>query len=61
MFQALNLKYDVLAKRNHKEISVDHFHRFLNKSITIETEERGTIDIFVPASISAAYVWNSAH
>ena len=60
MFQALNLNYDVLAKRNHKGLSVGNFHHFLNKSVTIAANERGTNDIFVPASIAAAYAWNSA-
>ena len=60
MCQALNLNYDVLAKRNRKGLSVENFHRFLNKSVTIAAEERGTNDIFVPASIAAAYAWNSA-
>ena len=60
MCQALNLNYDILAKRNHKEISVEHFHRFLNKSVTIAAEERGTTNIFVPDGIAAGYTWNSA-
>ena len=60
MCQALNLNYDVLARCNHKGLSVEHFHRFLNKSVTIAAEERGTNDIFVPASIVATYAWNSA-
>ena len=60
MCQALNLNYDVLAKGNHKGLSVEHFHRFLNKSVTIAAEECGTNDIFFPASIAAAYAWNSA-
>ena len=60
MCQSLNLNYEVLAKRNHKGLSVEHFHRFLNKSVTIAAEDRGTIDIFVPAGIAAGYTWNSA-
>ena len=60
IYQALNLNYNVLAKRIHKGISVENFHCFLNKIITIAAEERGTNDIFVPASIAAAYAWNSA-
>ena len=59
MCQALNLNYDILAKRNHKGLSVEKFHRFLNKSVTIAAEERGTTNIFVPASIVAGYAWNS--
>ena len=60
MFQSLNLNYEILAKRNHKGLSVEHFHRFLNKSVTIAAEDRGTIDIFVPVGIAAGYAWNSA-
>ena len=59
MCQALNLNYDILAKCNHKGLSVEYFHRFLNKYVTISVEERSTNDIFVPASIAAAYTWNS--
>ena len=60
MCQSLNLNYEILAKRNHKGLSVEHFHRFLNKSVTIEAEDRGMIDIFVHAGIAAGYAWNSA-
>ena len=60
MWQALNLNYDVFAKRNHKGLSAAHFHRILNKSVIIAAEERGTNNIFVPTSITAAYAWNSA-
>ena len=35
MHKALNLNHDVLAKRNHKGLTVKNFHRFLNKSVTI--------------------------
>ena len=58
--QTLNLNYDILAKRNHKGLSVEHFHRFLNKSVTIAVEERGTNHIFVHVGIVTAYTWNSA-
>ena len=60
MWHSLHLNYEVLAKRNHKGLSVEHFHRFLNKSVTIAAEDRGTIDIFVPAGIAAGYAWSSA-
>ena len=60
MYQSLKLNYEILAKRNHKGLSVEHFHRFLNKSVTIVVENRGTIDIFVPAGIATGYAWNSA-
>ena len=60
MCQSLKLNYEISAKRNHKGLSVEHFHRFLNKSVTIAAEDCGTIDIFVPAGIAAGYTWNSA-
>ena len=46
MRQALNLNYDIFAKWNHKGLSVEHFHCFLNTSVTIAAEERGTTNIF---------------
>ena len=39
---------------------VEHFQRFLNKSVTIAAEDRGATDMFVPAGIAAGYAWNSA-
>ena len=60
MCNSLNLNHDVLAKRNHKGLTVEHFHRFLNKSVTIAAEDRGTNDTFVPAGIAAGYAWNSS-
>ena len=38
MCQALNLYYNFLAKRNHMGITVENFHGYLKKSITITTE-----------------------
>ena len=48
MCKSLKSNYDVLAKHNHKGLSVEHFHRFLNKATTIAME------------IAAGYAWNSA-
>ena len=59
MCRALNLNYNILAKSNYKGLSVEYFHRFLNKSVIVVAEERGTNDIFVPASIVAGYPWNN--
>ena len=55
MFKALNTNYDILAKRNHKGLLVEKFHRFFNKAITIAAEDRGTNDILVATSVSAGY------
>ena len=56
----LNLNNDILAKFNHKGLSVEYFHRFLNKSVTITADERATSNVFVPTDIAAGYAWNSA-
>ena len=60
MCTALDLNYDILAKRNHKGLTVEHFHRFLNKAMTIAIENRQSNDVFVPAGIAVGYAWNSA-
>ena len=58
--KALRINYEILAKRNHKGLLVEKFHRFLNKVITIAAEDRGTNDIFVAAGVVAGYAWNSS-
>ena len=59
MCDVLNMNHDVLEKRNYKGLTVEHFHRFLNKSVTIFAQNRSTNDMFVPAGIAAVYAWNS--
>ena len=41
------MNYNILAKCNNKGLAVEHLYRFLNKSLTIATENRGTNNIFV--------------
>ena len=60
MCTALDIKYDILTKRNHKGLTVEHFHRFLNKTVTIAIEDRQRNDVFIPAVIAAGHAWNSA-
>ena len=60
MRKALNLYYDVLAKRNHNSLIVEYLHRFFYKRVTISAEERGTNDMFVLISIAIGYALNSA-
>lgn len=52
---ALNLSYYILAKSDHKDFMGENVHRFLNKTVIIATEARGTCDIFVPATVVASY------
>ena len=60
MCTALDLNYDILANRNHKGITVEHFHRFLNKSVKIAMEDCQSNDVFVHTGIAAGYAYNSA-
>ena len=53
MCKALNQNYDILVKRNHKNLLVNKFHRFLNIAITTVLDDRETNDIFVAASVAA--------
>ena len=56
MCESLNLNHNVLAKRNDKGLTVEHFHRLLNKSVTIASEEHGTNnDILFPGGVAVGY------
>ena len=47
MCTSLDLNYDILAKRNYKGLTVEHFHRFLDKAMTIVMEEhKVTMSLF---------------
>jgi len=59
MCQAFNLIYNILAKYNHKRLSVELFHHFLNKNMTIAVKEHDTNNVFVPVGIIAGYAWNN--
>ena len=60
MCKALHINYNILAKRNHKGLLVEKFHRFINKAIAIATEDRNTNDVFVAAGVAAGCAWNSS-
>ena len=60
MYKGLDLNYDVLSKRSHKRLNVEHFHCFLNRAVTIAMEDRKSNDVFVPVGIAAGYAWNNA-
>ena len=59
--KSLDLNYDVLSKRNHKRLTIEHFHRFLNKAVTIAMEGRQSNNVFVPTGIVIGCTWNSTH
>jgi hypothetical protein len=49
-----------LARGNHKGLSVERYHRFLNKTQAIAGNDRGTHETFVQNSKTSQYAWNSA-
>ena len=57
--KALKLNHDILTKRNHNGLSVEHSHRFLNKAATISMDDRQSNDVSVSAGIAAGHAWNS--
>jgi hypothetical protein len=56
----LNIDIHTAARGNHQAVGVEHFHRFLNKAVTIAANDRGTNTVFVEAAHTAAYAWNSS-
>eukprot|EP00978_Attheya_sp_CCMP212_P008208 scaffold19187_cov69-Attheya_sp.AAC.2 len=60
MCACLKLRCHVCARGNHKAVGVEHFHKFLNRAVTIVSNDRGTPAVFVEASVTAAYAWNAS-
>ncbi|MGH7955061.1 MAG: hypothetical protein ACREOZ_03790 [Gloeomargaritales cyanobacterium] len=60
MCKLLNIRLHPLAKGNHKALSVERYHRYLNKAVTIAANDRETNEVFVAAGMVAAYAWNSS-
>ena len=61
VYALLNISFHIAARGNHKAVGVDNFQRFLNKSVAIAANDRGTNSVFVEASHTASYAWNSSH
>jgi hypothetical protein len=60
MCRHLNIRCHVVAKRNHKAVGVERYHRFLNHAQRICAEERGTPASFVECGMTTAYAWNAS-
>ena len=56
----LKLVFWPLARGNHKALSVERYHRFLNKTQTICGNNRGTHESFITNVKTLQYAWNSA-
>jgi len=60
MCEILKLRFHPVAKRNHKAVGVERFHKFLNHAQKIGAEERGTPGAFVEIGMTTAYAWNAS-
>jgi len=60
MCDILRIKYWVLTRSNHKGLSVERFHRFVNKVETIAGTDRGTQNGLICTAQTAQFAWNSA-
>ena len=60
MCKILDIKFHAAARGNHKAVSVERFFRYLNKLLTIHSNDRSTNQIFIETSECAAYAWNSS-
>ena len=49
-----------LSRGNHKGLSVERYHRFLNKTQAIAGGDRGTHEVFIQNAKTSQYAWNSA-
>ena len=59
MANALNIRLHRVAKRNHKAIGVERYHKFLNHNATILSAARQTHKCFVEVALVSAYAWNA--
>lgn len=60
MCKKLGLLFWPLARNNHKGLSVERYHRFLNETQTIVGQERGTHMTILQNAKLSQYAWNSA-
>ena len=59
MCSDLGIIYWNLAHGNHKGMSIEKYHRFLNKTQAILDQYRGTNNIFLQNAKTSQYAWNS--
>lgn len=60
MCDILDIKLWPLTRGNHKGLSVERYHRFLNQTQTIAGQDRGTHQSVIENSKTSQYAWNSA-
>ena len=60
IYKDLNIKYDILANKNHKGLLVEKFNCFINKIIIMVAEDKGTKYILLVTDVTIGYAWNSS-
>ena len=55
--KSLNIKLNMLAKHDHKDLTIKRFRCFLNKVFIIAANDRVTLNVFVSIGIIADYTW----
>lgn len=60
MCTILKIKHHTTAKGNHNAVIVERFNRFLNSSLRIFNNDRGTNMVFLEGAELSTYAWNSA-
>ena len=60
MCDILKITFWSIAKGNHKSLSVERYHRFLNKTQTIRNNDINTPLAFYTNIKTSQYAWNSA-
>ena len=60
MCKRLNINLWPLSRGNHKGMSVERYHGFLNKTQIINGGDRGSHHTFIENSKTSQYAWNNA-
>jgi hypothetical protein len=61
MCAILKIRFHTFALGNHQALMAERFHSFLNKAVTLATNDRTNIaEVYIPASALACYAWKSS-
>ena len=60
MCKALNIRFHVVANRDHKAIGIERFHKFLNHSETFQLRDEGLQNHLCEVGMTKVYAWNAS-
>ena len=60
MYEMLNMRFHIVAKRNYKAVGIEQYHKFLIFSQRIESERRQTPEAFVEIGMVTACAWDAS-